>query len=244
MLQRGGTAAQGFHSPAILETALQALSESAPVSMSSGAKGALEQLEEMHGRISSALEWIFPSLYAPTWFASVRLTIYSTSIWCTLILLTAWRYKSQKRSPYGEETSLLLTESDFREWTSGPFECCQDMNICLWACVCPCIRWSDTLEIAGLARFWVGLTFCGTVVLMNSLPSFLMLWLVLSLIWMAFRQQLRRRFAMEHDSPSTVFGDWVLYCFCCPCAVAQEARHVEAACRAGHKAVTPPAPCA
>lgn len=194
-------------------------------------------VQELHSRISMVLEFIFPQYYAPTWMDFIRLTVYSTAIWCTLILATAWRYKSRKRWPDMEQASLLSTESDFQQWTSGPFECWKDLGVCFWACTCPCIRWADSLEMAGIVRFWVGLSLFGNALLLNSVPSAILLWFVASLCWMAFRQQFRRRFDMDSESSTIVCTDWALYCFCCPCAIAQEARHVEAAFRAGHKAV-------
>lgn len=231
--QRDTAAVHAKESPPLVERTFQALAESTSPSAFSDIKS----LELVRARISSVLEWVFPQFYAPTWLASVRLMVYSTAIWCSLILVTAWRYKSRKRWPDTEQKGLLHNDAEFREWTSGPFDCLQDISVCFWACMCPCIRWADSLETAGILRFWVALAFFANLMLLNSIESGLLLWLVGALSWMAFRQQLRRRFGMESDTTGTLFNDWALYCFCCPCAIAQEARHVEAASRAGHKAL-------
>jgi len=231
--QRDATAAHADESPPHRREKFEALAEST----SPSAQNAMAVLEVMHARISLVLEWVFPQFFAPTLLASVRLMVYSTAIWCTLVLVAAWRYKSRKRWPDPEQAGLLNSDSDFKEWTSGPFECFQDIGICFWACMCPCIRWADNLEMVGVFRFWVGLSLFGNLLLLNSLASGLLLWFTGALCWMAFRQQLRRRFDMESDSADTLFNDWALYCFCCPCAIAQEARHIEAASMVGHKAV-------
>jgi len=190
-------------------------------------------IQHIQKRFPDTLVAEFPSLKT-TLGAVQGLALVSILIWCTLVGFAARFYKSNKPRVMALSSR---PESDFNDWTSGPFDMFSDWKVCCWSCWCPCIRWADTMDMLGIVGFWVGLlVFCG-LVLLNAVPGGLLLWFVASLLWMSFRQQLRMKFDMEHNTFKTFMGDWSLYCCCFPCAIAQEARHIEEACRADHKAI-------
>lgn len=190
-------------------------------------------IQHIQKRLPDTLVDEFPSLKT-TLGAFQGLALVSILIWCTLVCCAARFYKSNKPRVMALSSR---PESDFNDWTSTPFDMFSDWKVCCWSCWCPCIRWADTMDMLGIVGFWVGLlVFCG-LVLLNALPGGLLLWFVASLLWMSFRQQLRMKFDMEHNTFRTFMGDWSLYCCCWPCAIAQEARHIEEACRADHKAI-------
>jgi len=175
---------------------------------------------------------IFPSLKTDLG-AAFGLSLASFFIWCTFVAAFASVYRSQKSFPQAVSSR---PEQDFNDWTSGPFDFVADWSVCCWSCWCPCIRWADNMDMLGILSFWVGLlVFCG-LVLLGTVPGGLLFWLVASLLWMSFRQQLRVKFDMEQNNLRTFAGDCLLYCCCWPCAISQEARHIEEACRAAHKA--------
>lgn len=189
-------------------------------------------IQHIQKRFPDTLVTEFPSLRT-TLGAVQGLVLVSILIWCTLVGCAARFYKSHKPRVMALSSR---PESDFNDWTSGPFDMLSDWKVCCWSCWCPCIRWADTMDMLGIVGFWVGLlVFCG-LFLLNAVPGGLLLWFVASLLWMSFRQQLRMKFDMEHNTFKTFMGDWSLYCCCFPCAIAQEARHIEEACRADHKA--------
>lgn len=182
---------------------------------------------------------VFPSLKTDIG-AAFGLSLVSAAIWCTLVGAIACLYRSHKAFTQAISSR---PEQDFNDWTSGPFDFFpglsffSDLKVCCWSCWCPCIRWADNMDMLGILSFWVGLlVFCG-LVLLNTVPGGLLLWLIASLLWMSFRQQLRMKFDMEQNTLRTFVGDCALYCCCWPCAIAQEARHIEEASRAAHKAV-------
>lgn len=166
--------------------------------------------------------------------AVLVLAVVSVLLWCVLVWAAACFYRHHKRFPQAISSR---PEQDFKEWSSGPFDVFQDCSVCCWAVWCPCIRWADNMDMMGFVSFWVALLiFCG-VILLNTVPGGILLWFVASLLWMSYRQQLRKKFDMPHSNFSTYAGDWALYCCCWPCTIAQEARHIEEAARAAHKAV-------
>lgn len=190
-------------------------------------------IQHVQKRFPDTLVAEFPSLKT-TLGAVQGLALVSILIWCTLVGCAARFYKSNKPRVMALSSR---PDSDFNDWTSGPFDMFSDWKVCCWSCWCPCIRWADTMDMLGIVGFWVGLlVFCG-LVLLNAVPGGMLLWFVASLLWMSFRQQLRMKFDMEHNTFKTFMGDWSLYCCCFPCAIAQEARHIEEACRADHKAI-------
>jgi len=182
----------------------------------------------------ASLVYIFPALKTDIG-AVFGLSLASFIIWCTLVAAIACFYRSQKAFPRAVSSR---PEQDFNDWTSGPFDVFSEPSVCCWSVCCPCIRWADNMDMLGILGFWVALMlFCG-LVLLNTVPAGgLLLWLIASLLWMSFRQQLRLKFDMEQNTLKTFVGDCALYCCCWPCAIAQEARHIEEACRADHKAV-------
>jgi len=183
--------------------------------------------------LPDSLVYFFPSMQTDVG-AVFGLALISSAIWCTLVTLAACVYRSQKSFPQAVSSR---SKQDFNDWTSGPFDFCSDAKVCCWSCWCPCIRWADNMDMLGIVSFWVGLgLFCGLIML-TTVPGGLLLWLVAVLLWMSFRQQLRLKFSMEQSTFRTFIGDCALYCCCWPCAIAQEARHIEEACRAAHPAM-------
>jgi Cys-rich protein (TIGR01571 family) len=176
--------------------------------------------------------------------AIALLSTFTILVWITLTGAAAHFYRNTKQWPDmpqgGAGSEPGLVEADFQEFHSGPFDCMQDNSSCCWATWCPCIRWADNMGMVNIIGYWFGICiFCGMVMLC-VFPFGIIVWFFASLLWMSFRQKLRQKFGMEHSSVSTYFGDWLLYCCCCCCAISQEARHIDTAGRAGHKAVSKP----
>lgn len=204
------------------------------ISAGSSVVAAAQQIaHELRKELPESLVYVFPSMQTDIG-AVFGLALVSSAIWCTLVVLAACVYRSQKQFPQAVSSR---STKDFDDWTSGPFDFCTDAKVGCWSCWCPCIRWADNMDMLGIVSFWVGLLlFCGLIML-TTIPGGLLLWLVAVLLWMSFRQQTRLKFDMEKSTLRTLIGDCALYCCCWPCAIAQEARHIEEACRAAHPAL-------
>jgi len=122
---------------------------------------------------------------------------------------------------------------DPQAWMAEPW-------LCFWACCCPAIRWADSMSMLGLLGFWVAFSIFLGLELLNSLTSGVVFYLVLCSVATYQRQRLREKFDMDHDDAKTVGIDCLWFCCCLPCAVSQEARHVEEAAKQGHPAVDLP----
>jgi Cys-rich protein (TIGR01571 family) len=189
--------------------------------------------QSIRAEFPTSMVHAFPSLNTDIG-AVFGLSLISSLIWCVFVVVFASLYRSNKA--FSQAVS-SRPEQDFNDWTSGPLDVCADWRVCCWSCWCPGIRWADNMDMLGIVSYWVGLSvFCG-LVLLTTVPGGLLLWIVASLLWMSFRQQLRMKFDMEQNTLRTFAGDCLLYCCCWPFAIAQEARHIEEASRAAHKAV-------
>mmetsp|Transcript_59676 Transcript_59676/g.129238 ORF Transcript_59676/g.129238 Transcript_59676/m.129238 type:complete len:340 (+) Transcript_59676:104-1123(+) len=151
------------------------------------------------------------------------LAVLTTLVWCIVVFLAAYVYRDRKPTVATDPSMAFL---DLSVWTTGPFDFLANPWIACCSCFCPCIRWADTLDSLGLVRYWTAVSIFLGLALQNIFVGGMMVWVVGALMCMSFRQQMRRRFNMD-DGTWTHMMDCCLYCWCAPCAIAQEARHAE-----------------
>mmetsp|Transcript_10251 Transcript_10251/g.32481 ORF Transcript_10251/g.32481 Transcript_10251/m.32481 type:complete len:245 (+) Transcript_10251:2-736(+) len=126
--------------------------------------------------------------------------------------------------------------TDLSKWSSGLFALWRDPKVCFCACLCPCVRWADNLHTLGIMSFWAAFWLSmACVVLMELTYGLVWCFVLLGLVY--FRHRLRRKFKMESGGFLIYAGDFGRYCCCMPCTIAQDARHIEEACRSNHSAV-------
>lgn len=144
-------------------------------------------------------------------------------------LVAAVIYRCTKRWPAPEMT----TETDLQVWSSGHFDCLQEPMLCCMACCCPCIRWADTMDMANVIGFWPAAAVFLFLMASNFwFPAFVIINIALLIYG---RQMLRKGFAMkEQTTARSLCGDCLYVSFCTPCAITQEARHVEKAAKVKH----------
>jgi len=98
-----------------------------------------------------------------------------------------------------------------------------DRNMCLLGCFCPCLAWADTLDRNDLLSFWKAFTaFFGLMLLHVYTMGISSIFVVV--IGVVFRQKLRAGYDMETGTPRSIGMDALVWCFCQPCAIIQEAR--------------------
>jgi len=109
-------------------------------------------------------------------------------------------------------------------FNSGLLTCQKDPKVCACAIFCPHIRWATTVSQRRLIHF--SLALC-VFVLLGWLTSVMFLPVVLlAAVGTFYRRRLREQDGIPQED---IYID-VLVWLCCPCcAIAQEARHVEAA---------------
>mmetsp|Transcript_68562 Transcript_68562/g.189771 ORF Transcript_68562/g.189771 Transcript_68562/m.189771 type:complete len:292 (+) Transcript_68562:82-957(+) len=139
------------------------------------------------------------------------------AVYLVLAAAFAYLYKANKEWLLGQEL-IKPSEKNFKEWTSPCIE-----PILFWSCLCPGVRWADSMEMTGIvSSFWTAFLMFFAVCVVSGLTPLLSL-LIMTPFMTYFRYKLREKFEMEQN----VCRDFVGYCCCLPCLVAQEARHVE-----------------
>lgn len=159
----------------------------------------------------------------------------SVIIYAGFIALVAFVYKTNRKWPAVDKPG-HGEEKDLANWSTGPFDCTHDLTGFVFACCCSGIRVAESVSMVGVLGFWVTLAILEAVLLASSFLPFLGLGLVIAgILW---RQTFRKRFNMPGQGECfTYLTDGLLYTCCVPCAVAQEARHLEEAAKHDHPAV-------
>merc|ERR1719498_347116 len=129
----------------------------------------------------------------------------------------------------GEEVEVDRSKTS-EDWSSGLFACFSDLPICFWSCCCPCIRWADTVHKMGFMEFWPAFSlFLSLLILYWGLSPFgvgFLIWLGFCCLCVTYRHRMREQFQMNDRHDFAFAEDLAIYCCCSPCAIAQEARHV------------------
>merc|ERR1719265_21833 len=86
-------------------------------------------------------------------------------LYLVLVFAVAFCYMQQKGARL-EAASAYLPEDGFSD---AICECGQSWSICMWACCCPCIRWSDTNRQLHFMNFYLGVFIWCCFTLCNSL---------------------------------------------------------------------------
>lgn len=157
--------------------------------------------------------------------------------WGALTVAFAYYYHKYKELPDVHPDSLSNEASEeFKTWKHGLFDCLQVPELCLQAFLCPSVRWADTMRMMGHFSFWTGFFIMFSIAVCDALSMGVFLHVVLAGLGAYYRQQLRKQFHMEAGVQSMVL-DYMAYWCCGPCAVTQEARHVQEAEKKEHPVV-------
>jgi len=144
-------------------------------------------------------------------------------LYLVLVFGVAFCYMSFK-GPRLTAASGYLPEDGFSD---AICECGQSWSICIWACFCPCIRWSDTVSQMRFTSFYLSLLIWSCLALTNwAFTGLGFLLVVLLGAW--HRGRIRGYFGLPRTC-MTGIQDVIAWICCQPCAIAQEARHVERA---------------
>jgi Cys-rich protein (TIGR01571 family) len=149
----------------------------------------------------------------------------------------AYFYLEYRTVPAVDPAKSSLEEEDMQDWKHGCCSWYQTPGICCMACCCPSIRWSETISmVKGLMPFWTAFFI---VLLLNKIVDLrimlIFFWSFLMILYTSYRQRIRETFNFKNQGGLTYITDFLLYAFCYPCAITQEARHVEEAIERGHQ---------
>lgn len=159
-------------------------------------------------------------------FAAVLVTLLIT---CIVKVSFMCQYKSSvtdKRHPFAEGQVHAQQLADFQH---SPFGCFEDIDVCLHACCCGIVRNADTHKAAGVTEFWNVILYwvfscvAGRILGGKYCGDFLS-GIIISGLMTHKRQKLKAKLGI---APNTWCLDFLLWWCCTPCAIAQEARHVD-----------------
>merc|ERR1719401_1955914 len=145
----------------------------------------------------------------------------------TLVVGAALLYHAHKLSPI-VDLDLAKERFEGEEFRHSPFSCFEDMEICCWSCWCGGVRWADTMNALGLFSFWLAILTYLVICFLETCTGGVTVWVLVALFFTYFRQELRKKMNMRNDG-ETIFYDFLLWCCCIPCAIAQEARQIKEA---------------
>lgn len=160
-----------------------------------------------------------------------------------VVFVAAWLYAKHKPDPL-----FTMDVPDQKETLDGDFKyplcaCLQMPRMTVFTCCCEGIRWADSMRQIGLLTFpsavltWLVISAVCIVISIGGPMNLMVSTMVLGTLLTYYRQGLREAFQME-TTPATLFGDWLSYVCCGPCALVQDARQVEEAKLLGHEAVS------
>jgi len=101
----------------------------------------------------------------------------------------------------------------------GLFSCFGDVKLTVFACCCPCLRWADTLDKAGLLKYWAAVAVFIVLAVLSPI-TFGISGVALIFVCFRYRQRLRKKYSVEPNDGQ----DLLAYLCCGTCAVVQEAR--------------------
>lgn len=169
--------------------------------------GGLAGEEESEGALVAVASWLV-----------------SQAVYLLLALVFAYLYKAHKERLLGQMAK-DPADKDYKQWTSPVLE-----PILFWSCLCPGIRWADSMSMSSLLPgYWKAFLLFFGISVVSGLSLGLPGWILMTIFMTFFRTRLRTRFDMDQS----LISDFCCYCWCLPCVVAQEARHVEDAQLAG-----------
>lgn len=154
-------------------------------------------------------------------------TVMHTLVYIVCGILVALLFQ-QARSRY-PTVFLPLKRADVyacqKDFSFSIFGFLGDKHMCILGCCCPCLAWADNLDRKDLLSFWKAFAaFFGLLLLHAYTMGVSSLFVVV--IGVVFRQRLRVAYDMESGTPRSVGMDALVWCFCQPCAIIQEAREV------------------
>jgi Cys-rich protein (TIGR01571 family) len=159
--------------------------------------------------------------------ATVVLTLLVSCVAKLIFLCTYKKSVTDKRAPLPE---VAVHGQQLPDFHHSAFGCFEDMDVCIHSCCCSTIRAADTHKAAGTSEFWsVVLLWVFACVVGRILGGralgHLFAGLLISGIMTHKRQMLKAKLGIAHGN---CCADFLLWWCCTPCAIAQEARHVDA----------------
>lgn len=181
-----------------------------------------KQAEHQEGQASAVNFWKMSRLRRESVFVS-------SLIYLIFGVLAAVLFK-QVRAKNFEPEQRLDAHPSTKDFSFSVFGCFGDLKICALGFCCPCLAWANTVERRLKLPYWKAfLAFFGLMLLHGYTMGISSIFVVALGVY--YRQKLRDTYGIDsyqNGVKSTVPIDILLWCFCQPCAIIQEAREESA----------------
>jgi len=148
----------------------------------------------------------------------------TTVFWVVVVFVVAWWYKLHKATP---RVDIEKAAEQFKDqnFSYHQFRFWEEPEICVWSCLCPCIRWADTVAAMSMVGFNFALCVSLSLWVLDICTGGVVIWVVMAVVFTYYRREIRKRLAM--NTAGKILTDFVLWCFCPCCAILQEARQIQ-----------------
>merc|ERR1719482_1973674 len=118
--------------------------------------------------------------------------------------------------PVTEPVAVAETIEDPKEiFTNGHFQCLNNPGICLCACLCPGLRWADTMNLVGFLKMTSGLSLAFLCAFLNGFAYTTAVFGPFTLLMaLYYRQKLREEFKLSSWTCSNLCWDTLYLVFC------------------------------
>jgi len=160
---------------------------------------------------------------------SRELVVANTLVYLVFGILAAVLFK-QIRSTYFKPEERLDANPSTKDFSFHVFGCLGDLKICALGFCCPCLAWANTVERRLGFSYWKAFGIFFGLMLLHAYTMGLSSIAVVAL-GVYHRQKLRESYGIdsyESGSKGTLAMDALVWCFCQPCAIVQEAREESA----------------
>lgn len=159
----------------------------------------------------------------------------------TVLITTLAAFYFRQEMKVWPEVEPNADPNELKDWSTGGMACFSDMPTCLCACCCLPVLWADNTDMVGYLKFWLAFASCLFLRAACAWPAVSgVAYLVMIIMFTMFRRHLRRIFDMPGRDCGGLVCDCCFISCCMSCAIAQEARHIQDASRAGHARIERP----
>lgn len=170
---------------------------------------------------------------------SVEFNIANVVSTVLITMLAAFYFKQEMKM--WPEVEPNADPAELKDWSTGGMACFSDMPTCLCACCCLPVVWADNTDMVGYMKFWIAFAACLFLRAACAWPAVSgVAYLIMIVMFTLFRRHLRKIFDMPGRDCGGLVCDTCFICCCMCCAIAQEARHIQDASRAGHPRIERP----
>lgn len=180
--------------------------------------------------VAAAARWDHSIPHFNLWSPLGRISRVQSCLLTALVNLAiatcfAWAYNKYRFRPnflFAPKSVAGYSSEQEDDFGVSLFGCLSDIKLTLFTCCCPCLRWADSVDKAGLMKYWSAFAAFAVLVFLSPCTFGIAGLLV---AFLCYKQRLRLR--SKYGVKSKPMQDCLAHFFCSICAIVQESRVVE-----------------